>query len=159
MNALVTTVPERSPLSYAEMERLAASIAKSGLFGLRTPDQAMALMMISVAEGRHPAEAARDYDIIQGRPAKRAEAMHRDFLKAGGKIEWHEVSDAKADATFTHPQTGSVRIDWDVKRATTAQLTGKDNYKKFPRQMLRARVLSDIHPHTMAAGDVWDECP
>jgi len=92
MNALVKT--ERSmPLAYADIERLAASIAKSGLFGIKTTDQAVALMMIAHAEGRHPALAARDYDIIQGRPAKKAEAMLRDFLDAGGKVQWHALDD------------------------------------------------------------------
>jgi len=140
MNAIV---PTAAPLSYGDLERLANSIAKSGLFGIKTPDQAMALMMIAAAEGQHPALAARDYDVIQGRPAKKAEAMMRDFLAAGGKCEWHTLSDTLADATFTHPQTGSVRIDWDTARAATAGLTGKDNYKKFPRQMLRSRVVSE----------------
>ena len=131
------------PLAYGDLERLAAAVAKSGLFGIRTQDQAIALMMIAHAEGRHPALAARDYDIISGKPAKKAEAMMRDFIQAGGKVEWHELSDKRADATFTHPQTGSVRIDWDVQRATTAGLAGKDNWKKFPRSMLRSRVVSE----------------
>lgn len=139
MNAIMTTT---APLNYAELERLANSIAKSGLFGIRTPDQAMTLMMIAAAEGRHPALAARDYDIVNGRPTKKAEAMMRDFVQAGGKVEWHALTDALADATFTHPQTGSVRIDWDMKRAQTA-FGKKDMYAKFPRQMLRSRVVSE----------------
>ena len=141
MNALVPHAS--SSLSYGEMERLAASIAKSGLFGIKTPDQAVALMMIAQAEGQHPALAARDYDVIQGRPAKKAEAMLRDFLQAGGKVEWHTLSDEMADATFIHPQGGSARINWDMARANKAGLTGKDNYKKFPRQMLRSRTVSE----------------
>lgn len=132
-----------APMAYTDLERLAASVAQSGLFGIRTKDQAIALMMIAHAEGRHPALAARDYDIIQGKPAKKAEAMMRDFIQAGGKVEWHELSDNRADATFTHPQTGSVRIDWDLERAKTAGLAGKDNWKKFPRSMLRSRVVSE----------------
>jgi hypothetical protein len=136
--------PYRSqPMAFAEVERLALSIAKSGLFGMKTPDQAMALMMIASAEGLHPALAARDYDIIQGRPAKKAEAMLRDFLGAGGKVEWHALDDTTADATFSHPLGGNVRITWDMKRAGAAQLTGKDNWKKFPRQMLRSRTVSE----------------
>jgi hypothetical protein len=138
MNALTTQMP----LAYGDIERLASSIAQSGLFGIKTKDQAIVLMMIAHAEGRHPALAARDYDIINGRPAKKAEAMMRDFLEAGGKVEWHQLSDTIADATFTHPQTGSVRIDWDMERARTAFGT-KDMYKKFPRQMLRSRVISE----------------
>lgn len=130
-------------VSFGDMERLAESIAKSGLFGMKTKDQALALMAISQAEGRHPALAARDYDIIQGRSAKKAEAMLRDFLEAGGKVEWHKLDDTIADATFSHPAGGSVRITWDTKRAQMAGLHGKDMYKKYPRQMLRSRVVSE----------------
>jgi hypothetical protein len=130
-------------LTFRELQMLATSIATSGLFGMKTPDQAMSLMMIAQAEGRHPALAARDYDVIQGRPAKKAEAMQRDFMAAGGKIEWHTLSDERADATFSHPQGGSVRIEWDMPRAKKAGLLGKDMYSKFPRQMLRSRTISE----------------
>ena len=130
-------------LGFREIQQLATSIAASGLFGIKTADQAMALMMIAQAEGRHPALAARDYDVISGRPAKKAEAMQRDFLTAGGRIEWHALADDLADATFSHPQGGSVRITWDMARAKKAALLGKDMYAKFPRQMLRARTISE----------------
>jgi len=100
-------------------------------------------MLISIAEGRHPALAARDYDIIQGRPAKKSEAMLRDFLQSGGSVEWHELTDDVADATFSHPQGGKVRITWDMARAKTAGLAGRDMFRKFPRQMLRSRVVSE----------------
>jgi hypothetical protein len=137
MNALV---PTAMPLQ--DMQTLAAAIAKSGLFGIRTPEQALVLMAIAQAEGRHAVEAARDYDIINNRPAKKAEAMLRDFIKAGGTVKWHSLTDELADATFTHPQTGEVRIDWDMQRAQTA-FGKKDMYAKFPRQMLRSRVVSE----------------
>lgn len=137
MNAL--TVPT---MPLQDMQTLAVAIAKSALFGIRTPEQALVLMAIAQAEGRHPVEAARDYDIINNRPAKKAEAMLRDFIQAGGKVQWHSLTDELADATFTHPQTGEVRIDWDMKRAATA-FGKKDMYSKFPRQMLRSRVVSE----------------
>jgi hypothetical protein len=140
MNALVPKPPERMPLG--EMQTLAVAIAKSALFGIRTPEQALVLMAIAQAEGRHPVEAARDYDIINNRPAKKAEAMLRDFIQAGGTVKWHSLTDDLADATFAHPQTGEVRIDWDMKRAATA-FGKKDMYTKFPRQMLRSRVVSE----------------
>ena len=71
MNALVPKPPERMPLAYAEIERLAVSIAKSGLFGMKTPDQAMALMMIATRRRAPPSVAARDYDVIQARPPRK----------------------------------------------------------------------------------------
>jgi hypothetical protein len=139
MNAIVASV---SPMPLQDMRVLADAIAKSNLFGIRTPEQALVLMAIAQAEGRHPVEAARDYDIINNRPAKKAEAMMRDFILAGGKIQWHSLTDELADATFSHPQTGEVRISWDMKRAQTA-FGKKDMYAKFPRQMLRSRVVSE----------------
>lgn len=130
-------------IPFQQLERMAVAIAKSGLFGMKTPDQALTLMLIAQAEGMHPMIAARDYDIIQGKPAKKAEAMLKSFQMSGGKVEWHELSDTAADATFSHPQGGSVRIKWDMQRAAAAQLAGKEMWKKYPRQMLRSRCVSE----------------
>lgn len=128
---------------YEQLSSMAVAFAKSGMFGAKTPEQAMSLLLLAQAEGVHPAIAMRDFDIIQGRPAKKAEAMHRSFIAAGGKIEWHHLDDALADATFSHPQGGTARITWDMARAKKAGLQGKDMYAKYPRQMLKARVVSE----------------
>lgn len=127
----------------SDMERMAKALAGSKLFGIQNPEQALALCLVAQAEGRHPATAAQDYNIIQGRPAKKADAMLRDFIAGGGKVEWHTLNNDKADATFSHPSGGSARIDWDMPRAKDAGLGAKDMWKKFPRQMLRARVVSE----------------
>jgi len=144
MNTTLATTSQQAPaIPVGEVERMAQAVAKSGLFGVKTAEQALALMLVAQAEGRHPALAARDYDIIQGRPAKKAEAMLRDFLSSGGSVEWHDLTDDIADATFSHPQGGKVRISWDMDRAKAAGLAGRDMFKKFPRQMLRSRVVSE----------------
>lgn len=128
---------------YSDMERMAAAIAKSGLFGMKTADQALALMVVAQAEGRHPGSVASDYHIIQGRPALKADAMLARFLAAGGKVQWTDYTDKRVAAVFSHPSGGSVEIDWTMERAVAAKLTGKDNWKTYPRQMLRARVISE----------------
>jgi hypothetical protein len=143
MSANGTAVAVSQNVSFAEMQRLAASIVKSNMFGIKDVDQAVALMSIAVAEGRHPATIARDFDIIQGRQVKKAEAMQRDSLAAGMRIEWHENTDEACEATFSHPHGGTVRIRWDIARAQRAGLTNKDNWKRYPRSMLRARVISE----------------
>lgn len=132
--------------SFADMQRMAVAIAKSGLFGVKEADQALSLMMIAQAEGKHPALIARDYDIIQGRPAKKSEAILRDFQASGGRVEWHQMDDKCASATFSHPLSSRpVKIDWDLSRAKQAGLMDKNGgmYTKYPRQMLRARVISE----------------
>lgn len=128
---------------YQDMRQMAEAMAKSKLFGMKTPDEVIALMLVAQANGQHPAAAARDYDIIQGRPSKKAEAMLRDFIAAGGSVQWHRLDNECAEATFSHPHGGTVRIDWDMRRAKEAGLGGKDMYRKFPRQMLRSRCISE----------------
>src|SRR6266404_5477986 len=125
------------------MQKMAEAVAKSGLFGAKTPEQALTIMLIAQSEGRHPMSAAKDYDIIQGKPAKRAEAMLRDFLASGGKVEWHKLTDEGAEATFSHPAGGSVKIGWDKARMLQAKISNAEMYSKYPRAMYRSRCVSE----------------
>jgi hypothetical protein len=137
-----------------QISQMAQAIAQSGLFGIKTPAQALALGLICQAEGRHPAEAARDYHIIQGRPTLKADAMLARFQQSGGKVEWTKYTDEAVEGTFTHPQGGSITIVWDIERAKRANLAQKEIWKQYPRQMLRARVLSEairsIYPQVLS---------
>jgi len=138
MNA-IATIPA---FSMTDIERVALAIAKGGLFGSKDPNAVLTLCLLAQAEGQHPAVVFRDYHIINGKPAKKAEAMLRDFIASGGKVEWHALTDNLADATFAHPQGGTIRIDWDMKRAQQAGIS-TPMWKKYPRQMLRSRVISE----------------
>lgn len=130
-------------VALGDMQVMASAIVKSGLFGMKTPDQALALMIVASAEGRHPGSVASDYHIIQGRASLKADSMLARFQQSGGRVEWHDHTNEKVAATFTHPAGGSLRIDWDMARAKAAGLGGKDNWRSYPRQMLRARVISE----------------
>jgi hypothetical protein len=122
---------------------MANAIAKSNLFGLKSADQVLALMAVAQAEGRHPGSVARDYHIIQGRPALRADAMLARFQQAGGTVHWLKYADDEVKAEFSHPQGGSLTLSWTLKQAREIGLAGKDNWKNYPRAMLRARVISE----------------
>jgi hypothetical protein len=137
-----------------EMERMANAIAKSGLFGVTEPLQAMALMLLAQAEGKHPASIAQDYDIIQGRAARKTHSILSRFQEAGGTVRWIELSDKCAKAEFSHPSGGSVEIDWDMARAARTKVYNKKKgayesladrqmYQSYPRPMLRARCISE----------------
>jgi hypothetical protein len=129
--------------SMPDIEKAGAYIAKSGLFGVKSPEQAVALMLVAQAEGRNPFEAARDYHIIQNRPALKADAVLTRFQQAGGSVEWQEYTDTKVVGKFTHPKGGYVVVDWTLDRAKQAGLLGKDSWKNYPRAMLRARCISE----------------
>ncbi len=140
------SVPSVPSYTFEQIAKMATAFAKSGVFGVKDQDQALALMLYAQASGKHPALIMRDYDIIQNRLAKKAEAMLRDFQASGGKVEWKEYTDERVVGVFSHPLSPApISIDWDMKRAENAGLAGKsgDMYKKFTRAMFRSRCISE----------------
>lgn len=131
---------ELVPMS--DIEKMANAVAASGLFGSKSREHAMALMLIAQSEGLHPMAAVQQFHIINGQPSRKSWSMLERFQAAGGRVEWHERTDAKVSATFSHAQGGSVKIDWDMKRAQQAGINNP-MWKKYPRQMLTARVISE----------------
>lgn len=129
-------------VTVSEIQSMANAMGKSGLFG-KTPEQFFGLMLLAQAQGRHPALVATEYDIIQGKPAINSKSALAKFQQAGGSINWIERTDSICSAKFYHAQGGELTITWTMERAKQAQLTGKDNWKKFPCQMLSARVVSE----------------
>lgn len=130
-------------IPFNDLQQMGVALAKSGLFGMKTPEQAIALMLVAQAEGQHPATIAQDYDIIQGKATRKTHSVLARFQAAGGKVEWHTLTGMVADATFSHPQGGALRMEWTISQAKAAGLTGKDNWKNYPRAMLRARCIAE----------------
>jgi hypothetical protein len=122
---------------------LAEAFAKSKLFGCETKEQALSLMALCEAQGLHPANAVQEYHIIQGRPSLKADAMLTRFQRSGGRVNFTTYTDEKVEATFEHPQGGTLTVAWDMTRAKKAELGGKGMWLKYPRQMLRSRVISE----------------
>jgi hypothetical protein len=129
--------------SVSDIQAMAQAITKSGLFGIKTPDQAVALMLVAQSEGRHPASVASEFDIIQGRPALKSQAALARFQAAGGKIQWVERTDSKASAKFSHAQGGELLVEWTIEQARDAGLTSKQTWKQYSRAMLSARVVAE----------------
>ena len=131
-------------VSFTEMDQMAGAIAASGLFGMKDKNSVLALMAVAQAEGLHPATAARDFHIIQGRPALKADAMLARFQNAGGKVDWKDYTDEKVSGVFSHPNGGSLAVTWTIEQAQRIGLVKPGSgWQKFPRAMLRSRCISE----------------
>jgi len=126
-----------------DIQAMAEVAASSKMFGFKNPQEAMAIMLLCQAEGLHPAIAMRDFHVIQGRPALKADAMLARFQQAGGSVVWKEYTNDVVTGLFTHPQGGSLEVTWTLKQAKEIGIASKDNWKNYPRAMLRARVISE----------------
>lgn len=128
---------------FNDMQQMAEVAASSKMFGFKNTQEALAIMLLCQGENMHPAVAMRDYHVIQGRPALKADAMLARFQSAGGTVQWKEYTDEKVTGLFSHPQGGSLELSWTLRQAREIGIANKDNWKNYPRAMLRARVISE----------------
>src|ERR1035437_10300482 len=130
---------------FQEYLALANAISKTAMVPgpLRNrPEEVLAVMMYGAELGIGPMQALQQINFIAGKPSAAAELLRALVLEAGHKFiinSTREVATARCK-----------RKDWDEYEETTftiqdAELAGVangDNWKKYPDQMLSARVTS-----------------
>jgi hypothetical protein len=129
---------------FSELLKMAEVAAASKLWGAKTATEVMSLMMLAQAYGMHPMRAVVDYDIIEGRPALKSQALMSRFLQSGGTQKIIENSDERATVEFSYK--GSVLIvDWTLERARKAGLITekKLNWQRYSRAMLLRRAQAE----------------
>jgi len=148
-----TVSTQTSPQGF-DFASACSAVAKSGLGGIRTPEQALTLASIALADDAEASDspisflralgkASRDFHIINGKPSLKADAMLARFQAAGGTVQWGEYTDTRCEGTFSHPKGGTITLDWDMERAKKAGLIKDGPWKSHPRAMLRARIISE----------------
>ena len=123
-----------------DITQMAEVAAGSKMFGFKNPQEAMAIMLLCQAENLHPAVAMRDYHVIQGRPALKADAMLARFQQAGGSVQWKDYTDEKVTGVFSHPSGGSLEVSWSLAQAKSIGIANKDNWKNYPRSHAQSKV-------------------
>ena len=127
-----------------EIDGIARMIVSSGIYPQwKTPEALCVLMMLCEASGQHPIQVLEEFDCIQGRPARKSIAMLSRFRASGGRIQWDAATDDCVSGTFVARDGSSITVSWTMARAQKAGLTGKDNWKHYPQQMLRARCQAE----------------
>lgn len=130
------------------IEKMGEMIWASGMFGCVKPEQGMVLAMQCLAEGKAPLELAKTYHIIEGKLTMRADAMLGRYLTTGGKVKWLVRSDTEVRAIWSK-DGNDVEIASTLEEfknngiAMSAKGGLKDNWRKFPKQMLTARNVSE----------------
>jgi len=142
MSNALARIESTAVIPFDDVARMGQVMAQSKLFGIQNEQQAVALMLLCQSENLHPATAMRDYHLIQGRPALKADAMLARFQAAGGKVKWSCYTDERVEGIFSHPSGDTITIEWTPQRVAKAGIKN-DMHGKYPRQMLKARCISE----------------
>lgn len=144
MSESVAVAPRRPEETLPEMLAFANTLVKTGFLpvAIKTPAQAVAVILTGRELGLGPMQALRSINIIQGKPALSAELMLALFKSRGGKAVWRESTATKAVLWLRHPNGDEHTETFTMDDAQRAGLLGKQNWKIYPKAMLRARCAS-----------------
>lgn len=133
--------------SYQQAMELAASLAKAQGFVPRAflgqPHALMAAILTGSELGIGPMESLRSIHVIEGKPTLSAGLMLSLAIRAGVRHRWTEQSDKVATIELSREGFQPHTQSFSMEDARLAGLTGKQNWKRHPAAMLRARCLSN----------------
>jgi len=137
----ITNIPE-SKLDYATM------LAKSDMMPKHLrgkPSDVLWAIEFASALGVPPMTAFTSIHVIEGKPSASASLLSALVRRAGHILRVTgddkcatAILIRKDDPTFEH------KTEWTIARAQNAGLTGKDNWRKYPGAMLKARAISEV---------------
>lgn len=135
-----------APRSFAEAKDQANALAKAEGFvnpkAFGKPAAVLAALMTGAELGIGPMEALRSIHVIEGKPTLSAEFMLTRAIRSGVKHQWLELSAKVARVKLTRPGWEPMTLSFTTEEAEAAGVTRKDNWRKYPAAMLRARCIS-----------------
>lgn len=145
MNEITTTHNTGIIRSFDDAAKAAQAMSASGFFSdTRSAQQAIVKIMAGMELGFGPFASMTGVAIIQGKPAIGAN-LQAAAIKRTGKYNYRvvEMSDTVVELMFLEAGKEIGKSRFTMQDAQAAGLNGKDNWKKFPRNMLFARAISN----------------
>lgn len=136
------------PLAGQELEetfRIAKALHQSGLFkDVRQAEQAFAKIVVGRDLGLNPAESMSALHIIEGKVEASAD-LHASRVKASAKYDYtvQELTTERCEILFWQAGDELGTSVFTMEDAETAGLAKKDVWKKYPRNLLFARAMSN----------------
>ena len=136
---------QTTALTLRETMDLGSVLVKSGYFNdARDASQAVVKVLAGREMGFGPIASMQGIHIIQGKPSIGANLLGA-AVKRTGKYNYRVpvLTDERAEIAFFENGEEVGRSVFTMADAKAAGLNGKDNWKKYPRNMLFSRALSN----------------
>lgn len=149
-----TALAAITPQNFGEVERLASMVAKVGICGVKSPEEAAIRLLTGMELGLSPMQALRGINVINGRPALGAELMVALCQRSPQCEYFDPVETSATSATWVTRRVGrkEVSLTWTLEMAQRAGLANGNVWTAYPDTMLRWRCASAL------AKMVYPEC-
>lgn len=135
---------------FDELQRAAIALKESGYFkDVQSKAQAIVKVMAGAELGLPPFASMTGIHIIQGKPVLGANVL-ATLVKNDPRYDFQIEQATDTECALNWFESGSVgrndrpvgQSSFTIEEAKKAGLTGKDNWKKYPSDMLFARAIS-----------------
>lgn len=135
--------PPAPVLTLAAAMEIGAVLVKTGFLPehIKTGPQAAAIILTGQELGMAPMRAVRSLVMVKGKVTESADSQLARFKASGGRAKFLQLTDEVAELTLRHPNGDEHTERFtlaDAKRAGIAS----PMYQKFPKAMLRSRVIT-----------------
>jgi len=140
-----TKLAIRESMTLQETMTLGDVLAKSGFFN-DAKDAAKAVVKVLAGRelGFGPIASMTGVHVVQGKPSIGANLLGA-AIKGSGRYNYRvaHLDDTRAEVVFFEHGQEAGRSSFTMDDAKKAGLSGKDNWQKYPRNMLFSRALSN----------------
>ena len=105
-------------------------------------DEVYAALLTGLELGLGPMASMRHISVIDGKPALSAAMQLALLRKAGHRIEVVEQGPTRCAIVGTLPDGTKLEVEYKIEEAAHAGLARKENWTKYPADMLWARCVS-----------------
>ena len=143
----MTEVQALEPRNLTEAQHLATIAAKTKMFGAKSPEEALVILLTGRELGLSSMQSMRAIHVVQGRPVLSADLMGALVRRAPDCELWQIVTSTVQVCTITtkrRADAAPVTMSWSMEDAKRAGLAAKDNWRAHPAAMLRARCTAAL---------------
>jgi len=129
---------------FDQLQRAALAMQKSGFFpDVKSEAQAIVKVMAGAELGLPPFASMTGINIIQGKPVLGANVL-ATLVKNDPRYDYRLKNDSDTECVLEWYENGKPvgTSAFTIREAQNAGLTSKDNWKKYPSDMLFARAIS-----------------
>ena len=146
MSTVLTLRPPAAlpALSFNEMVAMGEQLVRTGFLPahLRTGAQVAAVILTGRELGMEPMRAVRSLSLVKGKVVESADSQLARFKADGGRAQFKTLTDTDAVLWLRHPNGDEHTESFTMTDANKAGLSSNDTYRKFPKAMLRSRVIT-----------------